>query len=148
MKRITLLFLTIALCACTFVAKAANETVVLTPNRYEVHYMLGGTTRCSGERSVVYLAAQDGWGLQSTGDPYTFKCELYFSFAFDSSTAGSGKILNVSNSEYTVVYTCYDMSGRAVYTDSEVIYPRTFSRILLQGAAKSQPLSKIVCEIK
>ena len=149
MKKIIALIVCLFALSNTFAGNPVSRgSVVLTPNNYRVHYMLGGTTRCSGESSIIYQAAQQGWGLQSVGDPYTFKSELYFSFAFYKEGGGRGKILNVSDLEYTVEYTCYDMDGRAVYTESVVIVPRTFSRIMVRGDAYHKHLSKIVCKIK
>lgn len=119
--------------------------VVLTPQRDMVHYMLGGTTRCTGGSSVIYQA-RETFGLQTVGDSYTYKSELCFSFAFDDDDSGRGKILNVSDYEHTVECICYDLYGNVVSRFDVTIAPRTFSRILVNGY--DGPLSKIVCRIK
>ena len=92
------------------------------------------------------MAYKEGWGLQTVGDEYTFKSELHFSFAFNDEDTGRGKILNVSNYEYVVECTCYDLYGNAVSRFDVTIKPRTFSRILVHDY--DGPLSKIVCRIR
>lgn len=127
----------------------SRGTVVLTPNNYHAHYMLGGTTRCVGKNSIIYIAAEDGWGLQSVGDdPYTFKSEICFDFAFVDcfNGTGRGKMINVSDSEHAVEYSCYDMNGNVVCVNTKVINPGCMCRITVVGY--NQPVSKIVCKIK
>lgn len=121
-------------------------TVVLTPQRHMAHFMLGGTTKCSGRNSAIYLAYEGGFGLQTAGDEYTFKSELCFSFAFDDEDSGRGKILNVSDDNYLVTATFYDLYGNVVGTSEIEISPRTFSRISVGNY--NGPISKIECRIR
>ncbi len=125
--------------------KYSKGQVVLTPQRDMEHYMLGGTTRCSGGSSVIHQA-RETFGLQTVGDSYTYKSELCFSFAFNNNDSGRGKILNVSDYEQTVECICYDLYGNAVSRFDVIIKPRTFSRISVKGY--DGPLSKIICTIK
>lgn len=116
--------------------------VILTPNSDEQHIMLGGTTTSSGPQSAIYGFRNH---LQQVGnDPYTFKSELFFSFAFSNDDAGRGKILNVSNLNASVRATCYDYYGNAVETKVINIKPRTFSRIMFDY---DYACSSIRCEL-
>lgn len=127
MKKIFALLLSIF--ALTISNNAFCQTsVLLTPNYNKQHIMLSGTTTSSGPQSTIYGFRDN---LQQVGnDPYTFKSELYFSFAFSNDDSGRGKILNVSDFNASVRATCYDYYGDPVETIVINIKPRTFSRIM------------------
>lgn len=123
---------------------AQSRVVTLSRGDYgNAHIKCHGTTRASGKTSLIYLAAQDGWGLENAGDEYTFKSEINVHYSFDS---GRGKILNVTDKTAVMRVTFIDGHGLKEEIQIIEVKPGCFSRIL-KDARTQDAVNKIECEL-
>lgn len=147
--------LPIIIISILFIPNLLAQSRVVTLSRGicdHAHIKCEGTTRASGPNAVIYLAAQDGWGLENAGDEYTFKSEIVVDYGFgwsDLPDKGRGKILNVTDKTAVMRVTCIDGYGLKEETLIIEVNPRTFSRIMFKDKDEMTQgvVNKIKCEL-